>query len=230
MKSRWLLQTRRGALVIVAMVASLLLSACGSSPLKSIQTWEGQAAEPGQVAVLKAPGDITVRSVNGREVGNFLMDDLALDYELLPGRNTIVFVHETIWAKKTVVRDGESKVNKVTSGPRQVVIDAKPGEVYTFELPELSDRQEAEAFADDFNVKVTNQAGRVVASSQAYQSKPPSLPRLAQAEEAPASGAESQETTAGQTGERLPALDALKVMWERASAEEKREFLRWAFE
>lgn len=237
MMSRWLLQSRHTCPAIAILALSLLLSACSSS-LKRVQTWEGQAAQPGQVAVLKAPGDITVRSVNGRSVGNFLMDDLALDYELLPGRNTIVFVHETIWAKKTVVRDGESKVHNVTSGPRQVVIDAKPGEVYTFDLPELSDRQEAEDFARDFKVAVTNDSGRVIARSEVYRPQAPSLPTLPAASEvasAPATPAPGTQTTPvaepqAQSGERLPTLDALKLMWERASADEKREFLRWAFE
>ncbi len=238
MMSQWLHQSRQFRLAIAVMLVSILLSACSSS-LKRVQTWEGQAAEPGQVAILKAPGDITVRSVNGREVGNFLMDDLNLDYELLPGRNTVVFVHDTIWAKKTVVRDGESKVHTVTSGPRQVVIDAKPGEVYTFELPELSDRSEAEAFARNFNVAVTNEAGQVVARSQTYQPQAPSLPKLPDAGQVAAAPAAS-DSPAGQSapvqdpavqgGERLETLEALKLMWERASAEEKREFLRWAFE
>ncbi|MDX1634707.1 MAG: DUF2057 family protein [Marinobacter sp.] len=237
MMSRWLLQSRHTFPAMTVVVLSMLLGACSSS-LKRVQTWEGQAAQPGQVAVLKTPGDITVQSVNGREVGNFLMDDLALEYELLPGRNTIVFVHETIWAKKTVVRDGESKVHNVTSGPRQVVIDAKPGEVYTFDLPELSDRSEAEAYARNFNVAVTNESGRVVARSEVYQPQAPSLPTLPSAgnvadnsgsQQAPAPQA-GAAATAPQGGERLPTVEALKLMWERASAEEKREFLRWAFE
>ncbi|WP_166259050.1 DUF2057 family protein [Marinobacter salicampi] len=206
--------------------------------MSRVQTWDGAKAEPGQVAVLKTPGEIKVQSVNGRRTGSFLLDDLELDYELLPGRNEVVFTYETIWAKKTVVRNGESKVHTVSTEPQKLVIDAQAGETYIFELPDLSARKEAEAFADSPTLAVTNEAGKVVATASERTAPTPSLPTLAGADDSEASEAdaekdESQVVNTGaraMAGEKLGTVEALKVMWERASADEKREFLRWAFE
>lgn len=237
MTSQWLRQTGRVTLLLLSISGALVLAGCSNS-MARVQTWDGAKAEPGQVAVLKTPGEIKVQSVNGRRTGNFLLDDLELDYELLPGRNEVVFTYETIWAKKTVVRNGESKVHTVSTEPQKLVIDARAGETYTFELPELGTRKEAEAFADSPSLTVTNEAGKVVASASGQIATAPSLPALAgtddsKAPEADTVNDESQVVSAGtpaETGEKLETVEALKVMWERASADEKREFLRWAFE
>ncbi|WP_404368328.1 DUF2057 family protein [Marinobacter sp.] len=191
--------------------------------MKRVQTWDGEGASPEQVALLKAPGEINVRSVNGRSMGNFLVDDMALDYELQPGRNRVVFTHKTIWGKTTVVRDGESKVDVAVSEPQEVVINARAGEVYRFDLPELENLREARQFAAEPEIQVVNQSGEVVATASSWS--PGSNRQAAGALDLSGSGRPEAPT-----GERLETIDALKLMWERASAEEKREFLRWAFE
>ncbi|WP_152208355.1 DUF2057 family protein [Marinobacter changyiensis] len=213
---------------LLVLLTSVALVGC-STAMKSVQTWEGAAADADQVAVLEAPGSIQVVRVNGRQVGNFLMDDLALDYQLLPGENTVVVTHKTIWAKNTVVRNGESKVHTVKSEPQQFVLNARAGEVYRFEIPELANREEAEAFAANFDGRIVDQSGRVVAEASKPATSPrPALPVLERSPEAVA--VTPAATPTAQSGEPINRLDALKQIWGQASGEEKREFLRWAFE
>ncbi|MEX0605237.1 MAG: DUF2057 family protein [Marinobacter sp.] len=211
---------------LLVMLASVVLVGC-SGAMKSVQTWDGAAAETDQVAVLEAPGSIKVMQVNGRKVGNFLMDDLALDYQLLPGENTVVVTHKTIWAKNTVVRNGESKVHTVISEPQQFVLNARAGEVYRFDIPELATRSEAEAFATNFDGRIVNQSGRVVAEARSPNiNPPPALPELERSPEVTTLSSAPEAVA----GEPMNRLDALKQIWGQASGDEKREFLRWAFE
>ncbi len=221
-----------------AAVAVAAVTGCSSNGLTRVQTWEGAAVS--NAAILKAPSAIKVQSVNGRETGNFLMDDLALDYELLPGTNTVVFTYKTIWAKSGIVRDkNESNVHVVETEPQQVVIDARAGEVYRFEVPEITSRSEAERFAADFHVRVVTDAGQRVATSGPYTAPVPSLPSrqgaTATVVAGQAAGPASVQPEAGSQARagvdsRLNTLDGLKLLWERASGEEKREFLKWAFD
>ncbi|MDC0663047.1 DUF2057 domain-containing protein [Marinobacter sp. SS21] len=207
---------------VLALSALMLLAGC-SSTLKSIQTWDGGSLEASQVAELQAPGQIQVTAVNGREVKTYLMDDLALNYSLLPGANTVVFRYKTIWAKGRAVENDEARVDVVESEPHQVTFEAAAGQGYRFSLPEPRNRQEAEAMVENLQVQVVDAAGDVVGQSRRYEPMP--APVVVSA------------TTVGQpvpaplaSGADLNALDGLKVLWERASAEEKREFLRWAFD
>lgn len=213
---------------LLVLFTSVALVGC-SGALKNVQTWEGAAAEADQVAVLETPGSIKVMRVNGRQVGNFLMDDLALNYQLLPGENTVVVTHKTIWAKNTVVRSGESKVHTVISDPQQFVLSARAGEVYRFDIPDLANRAEAEAFAANFDGRIVNQSGRVVAEASSPRTNPaPALPVLERSPEVLADAPGSAPHA--EAGEPVNRLDALKQIWGQASSDEKREFLRWAFE
>ena len=111
---------RRGvARVRAALGAMVVMSLVGcASSVSVVETWEGNPAAASNAATLEAPGEIRVTRVNGRAMTNFLMDDLALDYALLPGENEVVFVYKTIWAKSGVVRNGESKVHVIESEPQ----------------------------------------------------------------------------------------------------------------
>ena len=71
---------------LLAVLASVVMAGCASSVARG-DTWEGQLPATTKPAVLQAPGEIQVISVNGRNMTNFLIEDLALDYGLLPGEN-----------------------------------------------------------------------------------------------------------------------------------------------
>lgn len=204
--------------LFVFALAAAMLAGCASS-LARIQTWEGEVAEGGR-ALLKAPGEIQVVRVNGLSMSNFLMDDLALNYDLLPGENQIVFNYKTIWAKTGVVRDGESKVHVVETEPHAVSFVAQAGETYSFQFDKPESRREAEALQESFSGAIVDGAGLEVASFELWNGETPDPART------PVSG--DQRETTGTTGG--DTLGQLKALWQNASEEEKRTFLRWAFE
>ncbi|MDG5500694.1 DUF2057 domain-containing protein [Marinobacter sp. BGYM27] len=233
----------------VLMLALVVLGLAGcSGGLKNVQTWDGPSADSDQIGILHAPANINVSSVNGKEMSRYLMEDLALDYELLPGENTVVFTHQTIWAKKTVVDNGESKVHVVKTEPQQVVINVKAGEEYTFAVAEPKNKREAEQQVAHFEAKVIDEQKRQVAVAKPYVAQRPQLPTLSSAPATagaaaaggaaaataskPASTSSTTATSApaAPVENGLPTLEGLKVLWERASAEDKKNFLRWAFE
>lgn len=205
----------------VAFAALFVLAGC-SSTMSNVKTWDGEA-DASQTAVLKAPSEIEVQQVNGLRLTNFLMDDLALDYELLPGKNQVVFTYKTIWAKSGVVRNGESKVHVVETAPQAVTIDAQPGETYRFSFDAPANRAEAEGFASDFSADIVNASGDVVASASAWDGRSDTESSVARVPVGSGSGdsgnAEDEST-----------LEELKALWGEASEEERRSFLRWAFE
>lgn len=201
---------------LVAGFLLVTMAGCASS-LTRIDTWEGDPDAAAQAATLKAPGAVNVARVNGRDMDNFLVDDLALDYGLLPGENEVVFTHKTIWAKSGVVENDEAKVHVYLTEPQVVRFDAEAGEVYRFQIPEPESRAEAEQMAENFEASVVTAEGRVVASSEQWS------PEQDSARTPIPAGA------AVQSGEGN-ALDRLKAVWATATEEEKKAFLRWAFE
>jgi uncharacterized protein YccT (UPF0319 family) len=242
MLARYIKVPRNWLKLLMPALAIVVVSGCSSTGMSRVQTWEGEAS--GDVAVLEAPSSVKVREVNGRRVGNFLMDDLAISYELLPGTNILVFTHKTIWAKSGVIRDGESAVHVVESAPQQFVIDARPGEVYRFDVPKVTNRREAQQFAANFAAELITDDGSVVARSEPFEGYPQQQGQQEQqvaSQPSPDSEGQAAAVTGrpsdasmpnvqGQGGNRMDTLDGLKVLWERASGDEKREFLRWAFD
>lgn len=203
-------------LSVIAWVV-IIMAGC-SSQLSRVQTWDGETMEASQLAVLKAPAEIKIKEVNGQRVTNFLLDDLVFDYELLPGNNQVVFTYKTIWAKTGVVKSSESKVHVVETTPQQVTIAAQAGATYSFEVPKPENRRAAEAVVADFSGKVVDESGATVATITPYVESSAIIVASPGAPAAPA------------TDNALNTLDGLKVLWKKASAEEKREFLDWAFQ
>lgn len=212
---------KKARCLAIALSALFILSAC-SSTMSNIKTWEGDA-DASQTAILEAPSEIEVQQVNGRRLTNFLMEDLALDFELLPGENQVVFTYKTIWAKSGVVRNGESKVHVVETAPQAVNIDAQPGETYRFRFEPPATRGEAEAFASDFAADIVNASGEVIASASAWDGRSAGESAVARA---PVGSGGSDSGS----GEDEGTLEELKALWGEATEEERRSFLRWAFE
>ncbi|MFO7530549.1 MAG: DUF2057 family protein [Marinobacter sp.] len=205
---------------LLAGMLVLALAGCASS-ISRVETWEGEPANAADAATLKAPGEIQVSRVNGQSVTNFMMDDLVLDYALLPGQSEVVFTYKTIWAKSGVVENGESKVHVVESEPQVIRFDAIPGAVYRFEFEKPSSRAEAEQMIETFSAVIVSESGQEVASSSDWD------PQQSVAARAPIPASGPDGAGVAVTG---TALEQLKSIWATASEEEKRAFLRWAFE
>ncbi len=211
--------------LLLPAIVLVFLAGCSSS-MTRIETWQGNSSQAANAATLKAPGEIRVTEVNGRSVGNFLMDDLALNYALLPGQNDVVFIYKTIWAKTGVVRNGESKVDVVESKPQLASFDAQAGATYEFSFEKPSSRTDAERRMNDFSAKIVTSDGQLAATSSEWD--PSQAP--ARTPISVAAGGSQTQTTAGAPDNQGNALNTLKSVWATASDEEKKDFLRWAFE
>jgi uncharacterized protein YccT (UPF0319 family) len=208
---------------LVVMSALLAVVAGCSSAASKVETWEGDPTSAATAATLEAPGAIEVKQVNGRSMTNFLMDDLALDYALLPGENEVVFTYKTIWAKSGVVDSGESKVHVVKSEPQVVRFTAEPNAVYKFQYQKPETRQDAEAAMPAFTAAIVTNSGALVARSHAW------TPRQV-ADRTPVSSPAASGGSSEAEGSSGDALQRLKSIWATASEEQKKAFLRWAFE
>ncbi len=205
---------KRCAQLVVMALALISVAACSSTAAR-VDTWKGNPEAAAEAATLKAPGSIEVIEVNGRAMTNFLMDDLALDYGLLPGENRVVFAYKSIWAKSGVVENGESKVHVYETEPQVVSFRAEPGAVYSFQFDKPQSRAEAERTVGEFSASIVDAAGKVVASSSAWEAARTPIPSV---ETVTAEGVEGD------------TLELLKAVWATATEEEKKSFLRWAFE
>ncbi|MBC7192203.1 DUF2057 family protein [Marinobacter sp.] len=200
-------------LLVCFSLAAALVGCSGM--LSRVQTWEGETPEEG-VAILQTPGEIRVTAVNDKSVTNFLMDDLNLDYELLPGKNRIVFVYRSIWAKNEKTENGESPVHVVVSEPQVLTLDAQAGETYQLRTNRKpGNRREAQAFAAAPEVSLLDNSGKVVATAEPL---PEEQSRVAVSRESEA------PLAAGAT------LEQLKALWDQATAAERQAFLGWALD
>lgn len=220
--SRW----SRVAQAVFTAVFLLVLAGC-SSAITKLETWDGSPATAVNAATLKAPGVIHVSQVNGRSMTNYLMDDLALDYALLPGENQVVFTYKTIWAKSGVVRDGESKVHVIESEPQVVRFEAAPNETYRFEFDKPESRRQAEEMIPKFSAAVVGASGQALARSSNWSPGDSALVARTPVSEGSSNQVASDEAL---SGNGMSSLERLKVVWGTATDEERKSFLRWAFE
>ena len=239
----------------VAVLPLVFLVGCSSTTL--IKTYDGPKVDVSRSAVLSTTGGIEIISVNGQEVKTYLIPELDLNYQILPGQNSVVFTHETLWAKPGKREEGESNSELIVTEPMQMSFNAKAGEVYSFVFGYPENRAEASEFAKTFKATLVDSSEGFVAESTLYadaskstESKvavvPVSTPsELASGSEGVTVPVNANVAVAGATvgavavvssasvesvpGGALPSIDALKVLWDSASTAEKKEFLKWAF-
>lgn len=197
---------------VVLLVCVLLLSACSSGKL--VKTYSGDTLPKAQLASLTAGENVSLLSVNGEKVPDYLLSGISVDYGLKPGKHVVLFQYESVWSVARVSEDSP-RSKAVESVPREVTIDVKAGDRLSFRYAEASNIREAERLASNFEADVVNQKGRVLASSG-----DPAIQKV----EAPEAAA------AVSPGSGLPAVEAMKVLWADLSAEDKKDFLKWAFQ
>ena len=231
----------RFASVVAILLAIVTLAACSASS-RVVRTYEGEALDASRVARLLKPQDIEILSVDGKETKSFLMDNLAMTYELVPGQHTVVFRYSTLWSIPGKKQTGEANAEEIRSERVQVTFNAVAGRTYTFEVPEPGSRAEAVRAAQTFSTRLIDENKRSIAVSTAYVA-PSRLGETAAASGAPVApvvvdggavapnaAANVPVVPAATPGGNLSNLDALKVLWQNASTEDKKEFLRWAFQ
>ncbi len=216
-------------------VALAFLYGCASGP---VQTWEGEKLNAGEMALLKAPSSIRIMSVNGKSMPDYLLDNLAVDYQLKPGITRVTYRYESVWASNQKNEEGKNVPVVVRSTAQDLRFNALAGEVYEFRFAQPADRIEAQRLASDFKVELVTAAGRsilqlpdLVEKSEITATEPttPETVSTATLHANQLSEKQAPEKLPQQSGKEMQRLDALKSIWGSASAEEKKEFLRWAF-
>ncbi len=230
---------------LVAFVALLLVLA-GCSGNKIVPTYGGTKLPKEQVAVLTAGENISVLEVNGEPVPKYLLSNIEVKYGLKPGPNRILFQYRSVWANHQRDEDGPRAV-EVSSAPREVNVLANAGDTLYFDYASAGNVREARALAENFKARVRNARGDVVAESQ--------MPVPEEEQVAISPGPDESAGESGLMGAEgavlvtpqslaatraapaasaptgaLPALEGLKVLWNQASNDEKKAFLKWAFQ
>lgn len=242
-----------------SLLVFFVISGCSSTSL--VKTYDGPAVDPSRSAVLSVTDGIEVLTVNGRKVKKYLLPELDLNYQLLPGVNVITFTHETLWAKPGKKEKGESNAELIVTKPMMIQFNAKAGEVYRFDFESPENKRIAKANVANFKASLVDSSGRFVTESTLYtegSDEKSDTKVIASTQSNSGSGVATAAVAGGalaggmvvgssasngavrsepavmvaptpSQGGALPTIDALKVLWDGASTEEKKEFLKWAF-
>lgn len=225
---------RMGRLVWGVMV--LILGGCSANSM-IVRNYDGGALPAQQVAQVVVPEEITLEMIDGKEQKKFLLDNLALTYELLPGTHSLVYRYSEIWAKPPGSTD-ESKVDVVESGLRELAFDFKAGEHYELTFDRPADRIAAKAAANHFSARLVTTDGKVKVADANYVPVTPVVSESAGVAAATVGASAAVVTTSAAAAPAvvsapstsgLSRLEALKTLWGETSAEDKKAFLQWAF-
>ena len=212
---------------LLILMFSLTIVACSSN--KIVKTYDGKALANESIAILNAPENITVLSVNGNDVQQYLLSNLAVNYGLKPGDNLVVFKYESIWSKVKRDEESGSRVDVVESEPLEVLIQAIAGADYNFNFVPAKNIREAKELADDFSVQILDKNKNLVAESVALNTYLSKKASLAQEEKKMFREDEVKEKHNINAG-NITVLESLKEIWPTASADEKKAFLVWVFQ
>jgi len=193
------------------------LVACSTG--KIVKTYEGGDLAPEKVAVLSAGENISLISVNGQPMARYLLSSINVNYGLKPGNNKVVFQYESIWGTSKKV-DGRRYSEKVTSTPKEMLINAKAGDHYTFSYINPSNVREARTMAAEFTATIFDQNNEFV-----VKSGEPSMQKGTVVQGPPAS---EEGSVTLLSSKNKSTLDALKALWGGATSDDKKGFLVWA--
>tara|TARA_R110002167_G_scaffold33311_2_gene107009 strand:+ start:603 stop:1235 length:633 start_codon:yes stop_codon:yes gene_type:complete len=206
---------------------SIFLFGCASD--KIVKTYKGKVLTEDAIAVLTAPENITLLSVNGSEVQQYLLSNLSVDYGLQAGENLVVFKYASIWSKATRDEESGSRVDVVESLPLEVLINAEPGAKYSFNFVSASNVREARAIASNFIAQVVDGNKNVITESVALNTHQKAKDKLVREQQAlllSKGAAVSDNDGLINTS----VIERLKQLWPLANAEEKKAFLVWVFQ
>lgn len=206
---------------------SLILFGCASD--KIVKTYEGKALSNDAIAILNAPENITLLSVNGIEVQQYLLSNIDVNYGLKMGENIVVFKYESIWSKAKKDQETGSRVDVVESEPLEVRILAKPGSKYNFSFLPANNVREAKQLASNFSAQIVDEQKNLIAESVALNTYQTEKEQRLQKEQAMLLDKKTVKTTSVNIDD-LPIIEQLKVLWPSANADEKKAFLLWVFQ
>jgi len=229
-------------------IASLLaLTACASADLR---LYDGPAKPAAELALITMPEQLEVASINGAEVpgakGMWTHGDKRL--QVVPGRYEALVYYREVWEA-----NGESDVLR-SRNPALFTIDAQAGHEYRIDYERPGTYDDARKLAQDFRgwvddrtagtrtastdsgvafkagviAQVTGDTTLVSSVPDGGDAKNTVVQPLAPAPGAAAASPQAAVRAAPPAGRDWVAL--MKGWWKQASADERREFLRWVGE
>ncbi|MCC1496929.1 DUF2057 family protein [Alcanivorax sp. 1008] len=207
------------AMRLTAITLFALLSACAQSPV--IKLYEGSELPPQQLLLIDVPVELEIVTINDRRLEGinklFGFGDRTL--QLQPGDYRITAYYKNLFE----LSDNEHDV--VKSDPVLFRVTGQAGERHRLAFDVPADVEAAKQMAKQFSGysvdlstgqrRPTEASGMML--SQGFLSVPTAQPAPLYNSVAPAA-------------EGLSHSDLLKASWRNATAEERREFLRWIAE
>ena len=205
---------------ILILLTLMTLAACARSP--DIKLYEGADQQAEKLLLVDVPMELEIVVINERRVEGvnklFGLGDRTL--HLQPGDYRIIAYYKTLFE----LSGNNHEV--VKSDPVMYRISGEAGSRYRLAFDEPADVDEARKMAKNFagyslnlataEQRPTEASGLML--SQGFLSVQ-SAPEVA-----------SVSTVAPETDSGLSHIDLLKASWQNATAEERREFLRWIAE
>ena len=212
--------------MLLSLLCVFIFSGCASN--KIVKTYPGEVLPNNAISILKAPENITLLSVNGKEVAQYLLSNLDVNYGLKEGENLIVFKYESIWSKAKRDEETGSRVEVVESEPLAAVIQAKAGVNYNFNFLPAGNVRDAKVLASGFTAQIVDDSQNLVAESLLLSAY---LKSKAEKDAQEQSLLMEQKIVASpDLKPGASVLDRLKSIWPSANADEKKAFLVWVFQ
>lgn len=199
-------------LIFCVFMLALLVGGC--STYYVVPGFDGAKRPKDKVGLLIVPKHIQVLSINGEKMDKYLLSDIAFNYQLLPGLNHIRYRYSSLWAVAGAnARNDKSPAEVVESKIQSVDLNVIPGSKYRFKFKDANSWKGALVLTKHFEAILVNDNNIPVAKGVDTKSQPNLFVKKGYQKESLAP--ESK-------------LNVLKKLWDKASAEDKQRFLKWA--
>lgn len=193
--------------LLLAFALGAVAGCASQAPLKA---YEGPVRAPAELALLSAPEQIEVLSIDGKEAPPRLFKG-SLQAALLPGEHVLSLRYVEFFQLNADEHD------IVRSKPAALRFTATAGSQYRLEIPKQPDHDAARKFAKSPQFRLVDEEGRVTESmpikSYAEASLIDTLNKALEGQDEPA--------------RPVTNLDLLKDVWSRSTPEEKEAFRSW---
>ena len=160
---------------VLILITAIVLAACSASD-RIVKTYEGQPLPEERLARFVEQENISVVEIDGVKQKQYMLNNLILTYDLLPGEHTVVYRYSSLWSRRPQSDDAnEPHADVFESELRRFRIVFQPGKTYTLKFQQPQNKVEAEQLAGQFSAVVVDEAGREIAQDVPYDSEAPAV-------------------------------------------------------
>jgi len=209
--------------MLFLLLSTGLLQAC--YPTGPVRFYEGDARPASEIAKVKIPGPVTVKSIDGREVRVPSKEKGFYELQLPPGKHLVVFKYVRYW--------GTSETGLLIKSPLAAVdTEFRAGEVYELTYTRPKDEDEAFEFVGEFNATLVNlSSGKKTASFKVKDLDTLLATRaMIQDSNRPSPSAAASPMSAMPSADQAVQEDPvkrLKFWWLMADEKQRKEFSEW---